>query len=177
MKKNFLILLLLFLSISCKNKINEDGLNSSEQGIIDISNKNIPTLNYKELKPYLNQKDNTTYVVNFWATWCAPCVKELPYFENIQKNYGSKNVKVILVSLDFPDKKETALLPYVKKKNLQSKVLHLDDPNEQFWIADVSEDWSGAIPATLIYNKERREFYEQSFSQEELENEIQTFLN
>lgn len=177
MKKNILILLLLLLSISCKNTINEDDQNSSEHEIIDTSGEKIPTLNYEELKPYLNQKDNTTYVVNFWATWCAPCVKELPYFENIQKNYGSKNVKVILVSLDFPNNKETALLPYVKKKNLQSKVLHLDDPNEQFWIADVSESWSGAIPATLIYNKERREFYEQSFSQEELENEIQTFLN
>ena len=138
---------------------------------------NIPTLNYEELKPWLNKTDDNTYVVNFWATWCAPCIKELPYFEQINKDYKSKNVEVILVSLDFPSMKESRLIPYVKNKNLQSTVLHLDDVNEQFWISDIDKNWSGAIPATLIYNKDKRQFYEQSFTQEELEKEVQTFLN
>ena len=138
---------------------------------------NIPTLNYEELKPWLNKTDDNTYVVNFWATWCAPCIKELPYFEQINKDYNSKNVEVILVSLDFPSMKESRLIPYVKNKNLQSTVLHLDDVNEQFWISDIDKNWSGAIPATLIYNKDKRQFYEQSFTQEELEKEVQTFLN
>jgi len=73
--------------------------------------------------------------------------------------------------------KESRLIPYVKNKNLQSTVLHLDDVNEQFWISDIDKNWSGAIPATLIYNKDKRQFYEQSFTQEELEKEVQTFLN
>ncbi len=137
---------------------------------------NIPTLNYSELKPWLHKKDDNVYVVNFWATWCGPCIKELPYFEYVKKNYSDKGVEVILVSLDFPKKKETALIPYVKKKNLQSTVLHFDDTNEQFWIADIDADWSGAIPATLIYNKNKRQFYEQSFTQAALEKEIQSFL-
>ena len=142
-----------------------------------ITNDSIPTLNYEELKPWLNKTDDKIYVVNFWATWCAPCVKELPYFEIINKDYKDKNVEVILVSLDFPNMKETRLIPYVKNKNIQSKVLHLDDANEQFWISDIDENWSGAIPATIIYDKDNRKFYEQSFTQEELEIEIRTFLN
>ena len=144
---------------------------------IKTINDNIPTLNYEELKPWLNKTDDKIYVVNFWATWCAPCVKELPYFENINKDYKDKNVEVILVSLDFPNMKESRLIPYVKNKNIQSKVLHLDDVNEQFWISDIDKNWSGAIPATLIYNKDNRKFYEKSFTQEELETEIRTFLN
>ena len=142
-----------------------------------IITSDIPTLNYKELKPWLNKQDGKTYVINFWATWCGPCIKELPYFENINKDYKDRNVEVILVSLDFPKMKESRLVPYVKNKNIQSKVLHLDDPNEQFWINDIDESWSGAIPATLIYNKDKRKFYEQSFTQGQLESEIQTFLN
>ena len=142
-----------------------------------INNSEIPTLDYKELKPLLNKKDNKTYVVNFWATWCGPCVKELPYFEKLNKDYKDNNVEVILVSLDFPKMKERKLIPYVEKQNIQSKVIHFDDVNEQYWIADIDESWTGAIPATLIYNKDKRKFYEQSFTQEELEQELQTFLN
>jgi thiol-disulfide isomerase/thioredoxin len=147
--------------------------------ITSIQNEfsNIPTLNYEELKPWLNKENDKTYVINFWATWCGPCIKELPYFEKINKDYKDKNVEVILVSLDFPKMKESRLVPYVEKKNIQSRVLHLDDPNEQFWISDIDESWSGAIPATLIYNKDERKFYEQSFTQSELEQEVQTFLN
>ena len=155
-------------------------LGIEEQSKADLSPINfsdIPTLNYNELKPWLNKQDDNTYVVNFWATWCGPCIKELPYFEKINKDYNDQNVEVILVSLDFPKMKESKLIPYVEKKNIQSKVLHLDDPNEQFWISDIDESWTGAIPATLIYNKDKRQFYEQSFTQNELENEIQTFLN
>ena len=136
-----------------------------------------PNHYYEELKPLLTKTDDKIYVVNFWATWCAPCVKELPYFEKVNKDYKDKNVEVILVSLDFPNMKENRLIPYVKNKNLQSRVLHLDDANEQFWIADINKNWSGAIPATLIYNKDNRKFYEQSFTQDQLETEIRTFLN
>lgn len=145
--------------------------------IIQNEISNIPTLNYKQLKPWLNKKDDKTYVVNFWATWCGPCIKELPYFEQINKDYKDQNVEVILVSLDFPKMKESRLIPYVENKNILSKVLHLDDPNEQYWISDIDASWSGAIPATIIYNKDEREFYEQSFTQKELESEVQKFIN
>lgn len=175
MKNTLLYLSLSIVLLSCNHEEKVDKKENPKAVVYDISEK-ISTLNYNELKPYLNQKDNKTYVVNFWATWCAPCVKELPYFENVNKSYKDKNVEVILVSLDFPTKKESTLIPFVEKKNIQSEVLHLDDTNEQFWIADIAESWTGAIPATLIYNKDHRKFYEQSFTQKELNNEIESFL-
>ena len=82
----------------------------------------VKSYSYKELKPMLERQDGKTYVINFWATWCAPCVKELPAFEKLNKEYAAKNVEVILVSLDFPKQVEKRLLPFINKKNLQSKV-------------------------------------------------------
>lgn len=155
---------------SCKEK-------PRETDEVTESSIKIATLNYEALKPLLHKNEDKTYVINFWATWCMPCVKELPAFEKLNAAYKDKNVEVVLVSLDFPKQKESNLIPFVKKRKLESKVLHFDDPNEQFWIPDIAENWSGSIPATLIYNKEKRKFYEQSFSYEELQHELQTFLN
>ena len=136
----------------------------------------VDVLNYKQLQPWLHKNDDKTYVINFWATWCVPCVKELPAFEKLNKDYKSKNVEVILVSLDLASKKERSVLPFLKKKNIKSKVFIFNDSNEQFWIEDIAEEWTGAIPATIIYNKKKRKFYEQLFDYEKLKDELQTFL-
>ena len=134
-------------------------------------------VDFDGLKPYLNKKNDTTYVINFWATWCAPCVKELPYFEQMQDNYKSKPVEVLLVSLDFPNQYEKKLVPFLKDKNIRSKVIALDDVDQNKWINGINQDWDGAIPVTLIYNKNKGVFYKQSFSYEELEQEVKTFIN
>ena len=69
--------------------------------VVTISAQDIRVLDYRQLKPYLEKKNDTTYVVNFWATWCLPCVKEMPYFQKIHDQYAGSGVKVLLVSLDF----------------------------------------------------------------------------
>jgi thiol-disulfide isomerase/thioredoxin len=157
MKFTFLLIGILFLSS-----------NVYPQSYIEV-----PSMSYQELHPLLNQKGNKTYVVNFWATWCAPCIKELPYFEELNNN---KNIEVILVSLDFPKHKEKRLLPFIKKQQLSSRVILLDDDDENFWINDISSTWSGALPATLIYTQNRRGFYEQSFTKEELFQEVKSYF-
>ena len=135
----------------------------------------IETYSFSELEPLLNYNDNNTYVINFWATWCKPCVEEMPYFQELHNTYSDQNVKVILVSLDFPDKIESQLMPFIKDKKLTPLVVLLDDPDENYWIPKIDESWSGALPATLIYNKNKRAFYEQSFTKESLFKEIKKF--
>jgi thiol-disulfide isomerase/thioredoxin len=137
----------------------------------------VSSYTYNELKPLLNKIDNKTYVINFWATWCAPCVKELPAFEKLKEQYAEMNVEVLLVSLDFPKQKEKKLIPFINRKKIRSKVVLLDDVNEDYWIKEINDKWSGAIPATLIYNANSRKFYEQSFDYTTLEDELKTFLN
>jgi len=159
-KKCFITLFFISLLGSCKNE--------------EITF--VQSYTYNELKTLLEKNDGKTYVINFWATWCAPCVKELPAFEKINKEYATKNVTVILVSLDFPKQVAKRLIPFINKKKLQSKVVLLNDINENFWIKAIDSTWSGAIPATIIYNGKDRKFYEQSFDYDQLETELQPFL-
>jgi len=137
----------------------------------------VKAYDFKSFEHYLQQHNDTTYVINFWATWCMPCVAELPNFERLNNAYKTQKVKVILVSLDMKKQVEKSLLPFIKKKNLLSEVLFLNDPDADSWIAKVDKNWSGAIPATVIYNKRTRKFYEQSFTYEALEKELKEFIN
>lgn len=127
------------------------------------------------LSYFLNRDTDTTYVVNFWATWCIPCVEELPNFEKLAEKYKDEKVKVILVSLDMPKMAQNRLLPFIEKNRLKSKVILMRDPDQNTWVPKVSADWSGAIPATVIYNKRKHKFYEQSFSLADLELELNNF--
>ncbi len=137
----------------------------------------VNSYNFNDLAPMLNQQNDTTYVVNFWATWCKPCIEELPSFEKLHTNFKNQKVKVLLVSLDLPRQVETNLIPYIKKKQLQSKVVHLKDPDMNAWINKVDLQWSGAIPATVIYKGNKRKFYEQTFTYEQLQTELEKIKN
>jgi thiol-disulfide isomerase/thioredoxin len=128
--------------------------------------------NYSTLKKETLSDSNTIYVVNFWATWCAPCVKELPHFEKL--NSENKNIKVVLVSLDFKDQYESKLLPFLKRKNIQSEVVLLTDKDYNAWLPTVDKDWSGSIPATLIIKNGKHFFAERIFSSDE---ELNEFVN
>jgi thiol-disulfide isomerase/thioredoxin len=172
MKLTSIAFCFLFLGvISCKK-----GAPNVEKNTLDVASIVVKSYTYKELKAILDQKDDKTYVVNFWATWCAPCVKELPAFEKLNSVYAAKGVEVLLVSLDFPKQLKKRVLPFIAQKNLQSKVILLDNGKDDSWIKAIDSSWSGAIPATLMYNKTTRKFYEKSFDYEALEIEVQTFL-
>lgn len=119
---------------------------------------------FEAIAPLFEQEDETTYVINFWATWCKPCVEELPYFEELNKKYADKNVKVILVSLDFKKQLTKKLLPFIQERQLKSEVLVLTDTKQNAWIDQVDEEWSGAIPITIVYNANERQFFEGQFA-------------
>jgi thiol-disulfide isomerase/thioredoxin len=131
---------------------------------------------FDSIEKYLHLEDDTTYIVNFWATWCAPCVKELPHFEELYANYKAQNVELLLVSLDFPHQYESKLKPFMTKHDIQGKVLCLDDEAMNVWIPKVNETWDGGLPATLIYNKDKRAFFYRTFTYDELETELKHFL-
>lgn len=132
---------------------------------------------FEDLAPIFKQQTDTIYVINFWSTWCAPCIKELPYFEALNKKYADKKVKVILVSLDFKKQLKTKLKPFLAKNDLQSKVLVLIDPDANSWVDRVDPSWSGAIPATYVYKQGKKEFFEKEFEKfEDLEEIILPFL-
>lgn len=131
----------------------------------------------EELQKILSVKNDTTYVVNFWATWCAPCIKELPHFVKLQDEYKDRAVKVILVSLDFESQLQKRVIPFLKQRNIELSTFLLAENNPNSFIDSVDPSWSGAIPATVIVNKNKRMFYEQDFSYAELEDALKPFLS
>lgn len=168
----FLLSLMVCLSFGDK-KPEAISQNSELENVLESK---IPVYDFEALSVWLNKTNDTTYVVNFWATWCKPCIKELPAFEKLNTEYGSQKVKVLLVSLDFPEKLESQVMPFIEKQNIKAEVVLLDDADANSWIPKVSPEWSGAIPATLIYKKGERKFYERSFTFAELETELKTIL-
>ncbi|BAO54179.1 TlpA disulfide reductase family protein [Nonlabens marinus] len=112
-------------------------------------------------------------VINFWATWCAPCVEELPAFVAIDER---DDVEVILISLDEAKNVESLVNPFLVTNKITSTVKLLDDPYAAEWIPMVDEHWDGAIPATLIQKGSKKMFYNHSFTTNELEEEVSKFL-
>jgi thiol-disulfide isomerase/thioredoxin len=141
--------------------------------------QNAEILSFEQLSErYMESDNDTLYILNFWATWCAPCVKELPFFEQSRIDFKDQPVSIILVSLDFKNQIESRLNPFIKSRGLKNKVVFLEAPAENIWIPKVSEQWSGAIPATLMVNPKKgcRYFYEKEFKNDELNNLIKTNL-
>ena len=81
--------------------------------------QNIQVIKYPDLENMLKSQNDTVLIVNFWATWCAPCVKELPYFEKLQIKYGNEKVKVIMVSLDYSSVLEKKVKPFIIKTGIK----------------------------------------------------------
>ncbi|MEZ5072571.1 MAG: TlpA family protein disulfide reductase [Bacteroidales bacterium] len=135
------------------------------------------TVNREQLEALLTPRSDTTYVVNFWATWCSPCVKELPHFEDLHRSLEGQNVRVILVNLDFPGQYDRRVVPFLQEKEITADVLQMTDLNYNEWIDRVDPSWSGAIPATLILNGGKRLFFEQELSRNELFSHVQQIRN
>ena len=127
---------------------------------------------FEDLEPIFHQKTDTTYVINFWATWCKPCVKELPYFEALHETFADQKIKVILVSLDFKRDIEKKLIPFVEEHKLKSDVIALTDGKYNDWIDKVNPEWGGAIPVTLVYSPKGKKFIGEQFANAEELNEI-----
>lgn len=124
----------------------------------------IPVYNtFEELESLFHFNNDTTYVINFWATWCKPCVKELPYLEAFHAKSEGTKTKVILISLDFPKHIESKLVPFVKERQLAPDVLVLLDGKFNKWIDKVSTEWDGTIPATYVYQDTRTLFISEAF--------------
>ncbi|MFN4989325.1 MAG: TlpA family protein disulfide reductase [Ignavibacteria bacterium] len=127
------------------------------------------------LEKVMSSSKDTVYVINFWATWCKPCIEELPYFEEAHTFYATSNVRILLVSLDMPSELERTLLPFIQKKKLQSEIVLLNEPDPNIWIDKIEPTWTGSLPATLIFNgsSKKRMFFEKQISKEELFSTIQ----
>ena len=124
------------------------------------------------------RESETPLIVSFWATFCQPCVEEIPYFEKEVKKYPAGKLRLILVSLDLEDYYPEKIKAFATRAGFASPIFWLDETNADYFCPRVDEQWSGAIPATLFVNikKGYRKFYEEQVSPQTLEKEIRAIL-
>ena len=119
----------------------------------------IEKIGVPELEKILASPENALHVVNFWATWCPPCITELPYFEKLSKEFQGRGVKFILISLDFPSQIESRLIPFLKTNKITADVRVMTNIDYNSWIEKVDSSWQGNIPVTLFFNNARKTKY------------------
>jgi thiol-disulfide isomerase/thioredoxin len=110
-------------------------------------------LDETSFKEALSENKGNVLVVNVWATWCVPCVEEMPDLIKLADYYENKNVKIISISIDYHEEIESKILPFIKKYNLNFPVFVNNFENDEAFINFFNTEWSGAIPATFIYDK------------------------
>jgi thiol-disulfide isomerase/thioredoxin len=118
--------------------------------------QSVHVIRFNDLVELLNRKDDTTVVLNFWATWCRPCIKELPSFDSLYLSQQGKKVRIVLVSVDDVQQLERKVIPFVRERKVRPQVVLLDETDYNLWIERVDPTWGGAIPATLIFNTASR---------------------
>ncbi|WP_292008757.1 TlpA disulfide reductase family protein [Chryseobacterium sp.] len=138
----------------------------------------VTSVKYEALEKRIQEEKNKFLVVNFWSTTCAPCVKELPHFMEINNKYADNpKFKMILVSLDRLVDKER-VIKFINTKNLTAEIILLDDIKRMnTWIPRFEKDWDGNIPVTLFYNNGEKVFFNNGeMSREELETTIEKYM-
>lgn len=124
------------------------------------SNNRVLPVSLDALHQQVKTNNDTLYVVNFWATWCKPCVEEMPYFIKAAGQYAQQPFKLIFVSLNSP-KELAAVQKFTDSRNITQTVLLLTETNANVWINRVDSTWTGSIPATAFYrNGQKLLFYE-----------------
>ena len=142
-------------------------------GAFALPDRPVTVVSLRQLQNDVIKQNDTLYVVNFWATWCKPCVHEMPYFEAANQKFKSQKVKVVFVSTNYA--REASLVKsFINEKQVKADVLLLDAGNPNIWIDAIDSTWSGAIPATIMYRHGKKAlFYEGEFTQNQLDSVIQ----
>ena len=129
----------------------------------------VEIIKYPRLERLMTSPDKEVLIINFWATWCKPCVAEMPFIETFASNHR-EGVQMVFVNLDFAQRIDQ-VKEMVGEKDIRSEVMLLDEIDYNSWIDKVDASWSGAIPATLFISRNGgRLFHEGELSKEELEN-------
>ena len=144
---------------------------------LHVAAQETPAVKITDLEKLITES-KTPLVINFWATFCKPCMEEIPYFQKLERTYAAKGVKLLLVSLDMQDAYPEKVKTFIKKRGITLSTSWLDETNADYFCPKIDESWSGAIPATLFINNSigYRKFVEDPLTEQQLENEIRALL-
>ena len=147
-------------------------------GQLNAQSKEVKVIQYEELFKMIQQPSDQLIAVNFWATWCGPCVEEMPHFVEVNEKYkDNKNFKLLFVSMDRA-KQLDKVKQFILDKGINAEVVLLDDNKRMNeWIPAIDKSWSGNIPVTAFYqNGEKVHFVGSEMNKSELETIIQSYM-
>jgi thiol-disulfide isomerase/thioredoxin len=147
-------------------------------GIYAMS-QTVSVIKFPQLQAMMQRHNDTTYVFNFWATWCSPCVEEFPNFQKFSASNSNTKVKVIFISMDFKKDLDQKLNPFLKNHDVKNQVYLLDDQDYNSWIDKVDKSWNGDLPATLVVNNKSgvHKLYPHPFTLDQLEQTLKPYIN
>lgn len=134
----------------------------------------VELISFDSLEKLIFERNDNIYVVNFWATWCGPCLAELPDFQKFYDENQDEKVRLLLVSFDFPNE-INKVNKFIEKKKLKPVVYLISDTDQNAFINKVSKNWEGTIPATWFVNSKNNKslFFEKPLNLKE----INSYLN
>jgi thiol-disulfide isomerase/thioredoxin len=150
-----------FCATSATTRDNNGDENTTLQELLSPNDPNLPYpiyASFDEIEPLFTQQDDRTYVVNFWATWCRPCIKEIPLFEQLAAENSDTDLQVIMINLDQAGDVRGKVKDFVTNRPLRLPVVAFTDNNYRGWLHRVDPSWTGAIPVTVFYRNGQRYF-------------------
>ena len=146
-------------------------------GLISASGQTVQKVKITGLEALMRQSDHPL-IVNFWATFCEPCNKEIPYFETAVNRYRDQRVELVLVSLDLPAYYPARIAGFAHSRGYASRIVWLDETNADYFCPKVDTQWSGGIPASLFINNKThyRRFFDRQLTDRQVEAEIKEMV-
>jgi thiol-disulfide isomerase/thioredoxin len=144
---------------------------------VTLMGQTVKKVKITDLEKYISQCDHPL-IVNFWATYCLPCIKEIPYFQSTTAGYREKGVELILVSLDMPDFYPAKISSFAEKNKYTVPILWLDETNADYFCPKVDKHWSGGIPCSLFINNKTgfRQFYDRQLTDRQVVQAIRALV-
>lgn len=141
--------------------------------------QSIPKVKMDDVVKRFSAPNDTIYVVNFWATFCKPCVAEIPDFIKITDKYKAQKVKLILVSLDLPSYYPAKIAGFAKKHGFNASILWLNETNADHFCPMIDPKWSGAIPSTIMVKAKtgHKQFFEEEMNAAKFEQELKNVMS
>lgn len=146
-------------------------------GLIPVSGQTVRKVKITELETLIRQSDHPL-IVNFWATFCEPCVKEIPYFQTAVSRFRDQRLELVLVSLDLPAYYPGRIAAFAQSRGFTSRIVWLDETNADYFCPRVDAHWSGGIPASLFVNNKTHyhRFFDRQLTDRQVDVEIKEML-